>query len=282
MTNPMSRPTPAAVNALLATHEASIPTAVYRFFDADGRLLYVGMTNNLRSRWTAHAAEKPWWPEVASQSATWFGTRTEAAAAESAALKTENPVHNVHSTPRHGENLSHAIKAKRERMRRANEDQGQDAWHVIVTREGRDWLAEVQSIQEGAATYARTLKGLDKNVREVIVLGADLPDDAMDDLNVEYEYRIDEDDKQRRAAVATRREARRLAEKAERETSILACRYVERGVPVRDVAAMLDISHQRVSQLASSITKATLGKKPTRGIDATSSRGSDSRSRASS
>lgn len=146
-------------------------------------------------------------------------------------------------------------------------------WHVIVTREGRDWLAEVQGIQ-GGATYARTLKGLDKNVREVIVLGADLPTDAQDTLDVDYEYQIDEADEQRRKAVATRREARRLAEKAEHETTILAQRYADRGVAVRDIAAMLDISYQRVSQLASP------SKKPTRGT--TTSRRNASRSRAAS
>ena len=124
-----------------------------------------------------------------------------------------------------------------------------DTWHVVVTREGRDWLAEVQGIHGGAHTDARTLQTLDKHVREVIVLGADLPDDAMDELSVDYEYRLDDGDAERRAAVETRKKAQRLAADAEKRTALLARKYVSRGVAVRDVAAMLDISHQRVSQI---------------------------------
>lgn len=134
-----------------------------------------------------------------------------------------------------------------------------DRWHVIVTREGRDWLAEVQGIQGGAHTFARTLKGLDKHVREIIVLGADLPDEAQDALEIDYEYRVDDTDEARRAAVATRRKARRLAEEAEQQTSALARRYAARGVAVRDIAAMLDISYQRVAQLAAPERKKARG-----------------------
>lgn len=124
-----------------------------------------------------------------------------------------------------------------------------DTWNVIVTREGRDWLAEVQGVKGGGHTHARTLQALDKHVREVITLVADLPDDAMDGLEIDYEYRLDGSDDERKVAVETRKRAQRLAADAEKRYARLACRYVERGVAVRDIAAMLGISHQRVSQL---------------------------------
>lgn len=130
-----------------------------------------------------------------------------------------------------------------------------DTWHVIVTREGRDWLAEVPAIHGGAHTHARTLQALDKYVREVIVLGADLPDEAMDSLEIDYEYRLDGSDDERKVAVETRKKAQRLAADAEKRYARLACRYVERGVAVRDIAAMLGISHQRVSQLTAPSSK---------------------------
>jgi hypothetical protein len=51
-------------------------------------------------------------------------------------------------------------------------------YRVIITREDGLWLADVPSLQ-GAHTYARSLPALDQAVREVVVLAADLPDDAM-------------------------------------------------------------------------------------------------------
>jgi len=46
-------------------------------------------------------------------------------------------------------------------------------------REGNNWLAEVEELP-GAHTWARNLKDLERNVREAIVLAADLPEDQID------------------------------------------------------------------------------------------------------
>ncbi|MGI9000343.1 MAG: type II toxin-antitoxin system HicB family antitoxin [Pseudonocardia sp.] len=64
----------------------------------------------------------------------------------------------------------------------------QDAYEVVVTREDTYWLADIPEL-EGAHTYARTLTGLDRAVREVIVLAADRPDDDMPLLRLDYHYR---------------------------------------------------------------------------------------------
>ena len=53
-----------------------------------------------------------------------------------------------------------------------------DTYCVVVTREDGHWLADVPSL-EGAHTFARSLPTLDQAVREVVVLAADLPDEAM-------------------------------------------------------------------------------------------------------
>ena len=42
-----------------AVEIAGEPTAVYRFYDANGALLYVGITGNLSRRWAKHEARKP-------------------------------------------------------------------------------------------------------------------------------------------------------------------------------------------------------------------------------
>lgn len=54
----------------------------------------------------------------------------------------------------------------------------QRTFRVVVTREDGQWLADVPGLT-GAHTYARSLPSLDQAVREVVVLAADLPDEAM-------------------------------------------------------------------------------------------------------
>jgi hypothetical protein len=70
-------------------------TALYRFFAADGSLLYVGITGNTTQRWAAHASEKPWWPEVARKTVEWFDDRATAEANERIAIGIEMPRYNV-------------------------------------------------------------------------------------------------------------------------------------------------------------------------------------------
>ena len=61
-------------------------------------------------------------------------------------------------------------------------------YDVVVIREDDAWLADVPELP-GAHTYAGSLAGLDRSVREVVVLMADLPDDALDTVQLAYEYR---------------------------------------------------------------------------------------------
>ena len=69
-------------------------TALYRFFDADGKLLYVGITGDIRRRWKQHEQGKPWWPSVAEKAVTWHGSRIDAEIAELEAIRDEEPEHN--------------------------------------------------------------------------------------------------------------------------------------------------------------------------------------------
>ncbi|MFC9268967.1 GntR family transcriptional regulator [Streptomyces zhihengii] len=69
-------------------------TALYRLFDADGRLLYIGISNNPEYRFNQHRRDKPWWPLVARNEVTWFDSLPDAAAAEKVAIKAESPAHN--------------------------------------------------------------------------------------------------------------------------------------------------------------------------------------------
>lgn len=67
---------------------------VYRFFDFDGALLYVGVTADIRQRWTEHKSSKPWWAEVIGWTVTPYETRAEAELVERLAILCERPTHN--------------------------------------------------------------------------------------------------------------------------------------------------------------------------------------------
>jgi hypothetical protein len=71
------------------------PTAVYRIFDADERLLYVGITCNLKARLSNHHACKPWWPDARSAAIEWCADRRIALHQEACAIPGENPRYNI-------------------------------------------------------------------------------------------------------------------------------------------------------------------------------------------
>jgi DNA-directed RNA polymerase specialized sigma24 family protein len=124
-------------------------------------------------------------------------------------------------------------------------------YRVVVTREDDHWLADVPSLQ-GAHTFARTLPALDQAVREVVVLAADRPDEDMPALVLAFEYHTGD-----QVLDALAAEVRALREQAEvakhaavERTHDAAVQLVnEFGLSVRDAAAILGISPQRVSQL---------------------------------
>lgn len=78
----------------LTSENTSKPQALYRFYDADGELLYIGITSNPGARWKRHAGDKPWWTEVASTTIEHFGTREDVEVAERSAIRAERPKYN--------------------------------------------------------------------------------------------------------------------------------------------------------------------------------------------
>ena len=70
-------------------------TAIYRLFDEGDRIIYVGISNNPRARWEGHAADKPWWADVATREIEWFETRADAERAERQEISAHSPRWNV-------------------------------------------------------------------------------------------------------------------------------------------------------------------------------------------
>lgn len=73
---------------------------LYRLFDAGGALLYIGITNDLRMRFGAHASTQPWWYEVVDCRTEFVSSRAALEAAEAIAIQTEQPKYNKRLQPR--------------------------------------------------------------------------------------------------------------------------------------------------------------------------------------
>jgi predicted GIY-YIG superfamily endonuclease len=73
--------------------------ALYRLYDMEGRLLYVGVTNELRRRWQQHSTSQKWWHLVARRVVEWHESRAAAELAETAAIEAEMPLYNIDQVP---------------------------------------------------------------------------------------------------------------------------------------------------------------------------------------
>lgn len=72
-------------------------TALYRYFDANGDLLYIGISNDPDFRWKAHLYESrrgDWPKEAVRRTVEWHDSRPLALAAEEGAIKAERPRYN--------------------------------------------------------------------------------------------------------------------------------------------------------------------------------------------
>lgn len=78
----------------------SVPTALYRHWDAEGNLLYVGISLSPLVRLCQHRDASAWYSAIATVTVAWFDSREQAAEAEVVAIKTEGPKHNVVHRPR--------------------------------------------------------------------------------------------------------------------------------------------------------------------------------------
>lgn len=125
---------------------------VYRFYDGDGGLLYVGITRDMSQRFAAHRRDAPWWSDVATVTVEVTAGMVEAEYAEAVAILSERPAHN-RSRP--------SVERGRSRV----ESNGVDVRRLVAAVEGlrterdalfvRAVLAEATAAQMAnvAATY---------------------------------------------------------------------------------------------------------------------------------
>ncbi|MGH3584847.1 MAG: GIY-YIG nuclease family protein [Pseudonocardia sp.] len=72
-------------------------TALYRFYDTDQHLLYVGITGQPRERWVKHRRSAPWWLAAAYVAVEIHPTEWQALNSERAAIRSERPQFNKRS-----------------------------------------------------------------------------------------------------------------------------------------------------------------------------------------
>jgi hypothetical protein len=68
---------------------------VYRFFDADDRLLYAGSPESPRTRLRSHLCLGEWLKDIHRVQVQEFATRNAALAEKATALVAEAPMHNL-------------------------------------------------------------------------------------------------------------------------------------------------------------------------------------------
>ena len=67
---------------------------LYRHFNKNGTLLYIGISISFLSRFGQHKIQSPWFKEISFVTVEHFLSRTEVLKAEKDAIKTENPLYN--------------------------------------------------------------------------------------------------------------------------------------------------------------------------------------------
>jgi len=70
-------------------------TVLYRHFDANGTLLYVGISNSALKRLDKHKVNSHWAMDIARIELMWLDSKEEALSAERKAIQNESPLYNI-------------------------------------------------------------------------------------------------------------------------------------------------------------------------------------------
>lgn len=96
--------------------------SLYRHFDADGKLLYVGVSLSSVKRLMEHRSSSHWFPDISTVTIEKFPSREEVLQAERRAILEENPIHNIkrpsHKDIKRGERERNSHESSAELTRR--------------------------------------------------------------------------------------------------------------------------------------------------------------------
>lgn len=86
---------------LIAAGPPDRPAAVYRIYNTDGEIIYVGVGYDPWKRLQGHLARASWAGSIHSYAADWFPSRALADQVEQALIRQERPIYNVQGTDLH-------------------------------------------------------------------------------------------------------------------------------------------------------------------------------------
>jgi predicted GIY-YIG superfamily endonuclease len=121
-------------------------TQLYRHFDGEGRLLYIGISSSVSWRLMAHEKNAGWWKDVRTVTISApYITRVEALAAEAAAIRDEHPMWNQQHVENPATPPLHQAHQGKGLLKRLRARQAADG-NTSLDRIARN-LAELKSIK---------------------------------------------------------------------------------------------------------------------------------------
>lgn len=119
------------------------------------------------------------------------------------------------------------------------------AYRANVERDGRFWLIHVPEIDR--VTQARHLREVDQMARELIAIMTDVDPESVE---VDVTITVPADAREHLDhAEELRKESARANAAAAEESRAAARALADAGLPLRDVGAVMGVSHQRAAQL---------------------------------
>ncbi|MFF3151843.1 hypothetical protein [Streptomyces sp. NPDC057910] len=104
--------------------------AVYRLYDGEGVLLYIGSAYDPDHRCKGHRKQS-WWPKVASRTEEWFEHRGAAYHEELSAIASEGSKHNAMGAPSYRTPDTEAVR-ERKRLAPVRQRLLDESWSVDV------------------------------------------------------------------------------------------------------------------------------------------------------
>ena len=120
-------------------------TTLYRYFNSEGQLLYVGITKNQFQRQDQHAKTQDWWHEVASATFTHLQSRAEALHKETFAIANELPKYNKAGPTIKQELLQHLLDIAGQKLT--------DNWHTNLSLEISEHMADINEFSQQSEAY---------------------------------------------------------------------------------------------------------------------------------
>ena len=132
---------------------------VYRAFDADDDLLYVGMSIETMRRLHSHQLTAAWWPDVATIRVGRFASREAALVAERAAIVAEAPRHNITYRP-----VANRLKRVAQRYRQAKAEYEEEIRRA--SEQGMSLRAIAQEVEVSHGRVHQIVRSKDRPERQ--------------------------------------------------------------------------------------------------------------------